>query len=160
MQKSQRSAGCPWLFSTGCIVSLEQLNFSSARVVYPVCSRIICWLWSFYCLCCHCTLRISEQCTLDCFRRGFCIIPNAPWQSALSQLRCVGSTGGISAAVVKFGIQAHLQPQIFIYTALHGTGICWDGGCCPEMNQSKDLSPKVTSKFFTDLENHVITHVL
>ena len=80
-------------FSIWYLVSLEQLNFTSASVVYPICSHIICWLWSFYCLRCHCILRISEQCTLDCFRHGLCIIPNVPWQTVLSQLRCVGNTG-------------------------------------------------------------------
>lgn len=60
------------------ILSLEQLNFTSARVVYPVHSPIIRWLWSFYCLCCHCILRISEQRALDCFRHGLYIILNVP----------------------------------------------------------------------------------
>lgn len=62
---------------------------------------------------------------------------------------------GLSAAVVKFGIQVHLQPQILIHTELYETGICWDDSFCPGVNLSGGLSPKVTSKFCTDLENDV-----
>lgn len=33
---------------------------------------------AFLALRCHRLLRISEQCALDCFRRGLYIIPNVP----------------------------------------------------------------------------------
>lgn len=64
---------------------------------------------------------------------------------------------GISATVVKFGTQVHLQPQNLIYTSteLYEIGICWYDSFCAEVNLSRGLLPKVNSQFCTDLANHV-----
>lgn len=64
---------------------------------------------------------------------------------------------GISATVVEFQIQVHLQPQILIYhTELYRMGICQDDQFLSRGEYSKSLLTKATSKYCTDLENHVL----